>query len=82
MSALETYLKHAAEAKGIWHKGEIINIRMYINNTPRNEIIAAIKTIRDQTLLRLLWEVGLDTELQEVVTYQSKRIEAEAGGGT
>jgi len=81
MSALEIYLKHAAEAKGTWHKSEIRNIRMYINNTPRNEIIAAIKLIRDQSLLRLLWEVGLDTELQEVVTYQSKRIAAEEGGG-
>jgi len=80
MSALEIYLKHAAEVKGTWHKGEIRNIRIYIYATPKEEIIAAIKTIRDQALLRLLWEVGLDTELQQVVTYQSKRIAEEEAG--
>ena len=83
MSALETYLKAARDAKGTWHKGQIIQVRVYMAATPRNEIIAAIKTIRDQSLLRVLWEAGLDDELQTVVTYQSKRLaaEAEEGGG-
>lgn len=80
MSALEAYLKGAAEAKGLWHKGRIVDARNYINSTPRNEIIAAIKTIRDQALLRILWEVGLDTELQRVVQYQSERIAKEEAG--
>lgn len=79
MSALETYLKAALEAKGTWHKQQIIQVRVYMAATPRNEIIAAIKTIRDQALLRLLWEAGLDEELQQVVTYQSRRLAAEAG---
>jgi len=77
MSALETYLKAAAETKGTWHKGRVRDIRTYIATTPRGEIVAAIKLIRDQTLLRILWEVGLDTELQHVVQYQSERIAKE-----
>lgn len=79
MSALEHYLKAARDAKGIWHKGQIIDLRMYIANTPRNELIAAIKTIKEQDLLRTLWEAGLDTELQKVVNYQSKKLAIEAG---
>ena len=78
MSVLEIRLKAARDAKGIWHKGEIINVRIYIAKTPRNEIIAAIKTIRDQSLLRTLWEAGLDTTLQTVVNNQSKRLAKEA----
>ena len=80
MSALEIYLRGAAGVPGMWHKGKVRDVRNYIESTPRNEIIAAIKTIKDQSLLRILWEVGLDTELQQVVTYQSKRIAEEEAG--
>jgi len=79
LSALETYLKHAAEVKGFWHKGRIRDLREYIAQSRREEIIAAIKTIKDQNLLRILWEVGLDTQLQQVVQYQSERLAKEAG---
>jgi len=81
MSALETYLKEAKDIRGMWHKGRIRDIRSYIAITPRTEIITAIRMIKDQTLLRILWEVGLDYELQRVVILHSERLEKEAKGG-
>jgi hypothetical protein len=81
MSSLELRLKAARDARGLWHKQEIIHTRIYINATPKSEMIEAIKTIKDQTLLRTLWEVGLDTELQLVVTEQSRKLAGEAGEG-
>jgi hypothetical protein len=79
MSALEMYLKAAAEAKGTWHKQQIINVRIYMAGSHKEDIIAAIKTIKDQALLRILWEAGLDDELQQAVIYQSKKLAKEAG---
>ena len=81
MSALETYLKTAAETKGTWHKQAIQSVRSYIKISREEDVIAAIKLIRNQQLIRLLWEVGLSSTLQQDAIYQSKRIEQEAKGG-
>ena len=79
MSALETYLKEAKEMKGIWHKAAIINTRIYMRHTERQQIINAINSLTDQDLLRLLWEVGLDDKLQQTVVNRSKELAKEAG---
>ena len=80
MSALEIYLKGAQDMRGMWHKERIRDVRNYIAVTPREEIISAIHQIKEQSLLRILWEVGLDTELQQIVTKQSEYIEKQTAG--
>jgi len=80
MSALEIYLQKAAETKGTWHKVAIQILRDYMNITPENELIIAIGQIKKQEYIRLLWEAGLTTRLQQVAINQSKRIEQETKG--
>jgi hypothetical protein len=74
MSALETYLKAAKESKGWMHVGAIRNARQYIKLTPRDDIRTAIRRITDPDLLRLLWEVGLNSDLQYIVIKQQEKI--------
>lgn len=71
MSAIEMYLKEAATTKGTWHKQVIANLRDYMSATPREQIISAINTIRDASLLPFLWEAGLNQELQDIANKRS-----------
>jgi len=82
MSALERMLKQAQETKGMWHKGTIRDIRQYIELSKTDDIRKAIKEIKDQSLLRLLWEVGLNSILQATLLEHSRRLAAEQGGAT
>jgi len=82
MSALEIMLKQAQEAKGTWHKGRIQDIRQYIQMSNIDDIRKAIKEIKDQSLLRLLWEVGLNATLQATLLEHSRRLTEEQGGAT
>lgn len=81
MSALETYLKRAAETKGTWHKQTIAIIRTYITMSKEEDIINAITQITSQEYIRLLWEVGLNTKLQQIAIKRSQRLAEEAKGG-
>jgi len=82
MSVLEIMLRNAANAKGTWHKGEVLNIRMYIMEMKEDDIRTMIKGIQDQNLLRILWEVGLSQTLQNTVIEHSRRLaEEQAKGG-
>ena len=74
MSAIEMYLKEAQATKGTWHKTTISNLRAYISQTTREEIISAVNKITDASLLPLLWEVGLSQELQEIVNKRSMKL--------
>jgi len=71
MSAIEMYLKEAQTTKGMWHKQVIANLRDYINKTPREQIISAINTLKDSSLIPFLWEVGLNQELQDIANKRS-----------
>jgi len=81
MSALEIMLKQAQEAKGWMHKGIIRNIHMYISTSNIDDIRKQIKEIKDLSLLRLLWEVGLNATLQATLLEHSRRLAEEQKGG-
>ena len=81
MSALETYLKSAKESKGWAHVGAIRNARQYMRLTPIDDLRTAIRRITDPDLLRLLWECGLNTELQHIVLKQQEKIAEKAQKG-
>jgi hypothetical protein len=71
MSAIEMYLKEAATTKGTWHKQVIANLRDYIAHQKRENIISAINTLKDASLIPILWEVGLNQELQDIANKRS-----------
>jgi len=67
MSLLEYYARKAAETRGLLHLMNISELRLYLRQTPIEELIEAIEKIEDANLLRTLWEAGLNRFLQQAV---------------
>lgn len=67
MSELETRLNNIAIAKGMIHLSRLAALRIYLKQVPDNDIILAINKITNLTLLRILWEAGLNATLQTAV---------------
>lgn len=67
MSMLGYYIRRAEETKGIQHQSTIAALRQYIRTTPKSEVLEAIALIDRRASLKILWEAGLDTELQQAV---------------
>jgi hypothetical protein len=65
---LERLLKEAQERVGLLRVNSLEKLRLYIQVKERTALIEEIGKINDPELLRILWGVGLDTELQAAVT--------------
>jgi len=79
MSALELYLKKAAEELGLRHIQAMYSLRAYLKLTKLEDLLDAIKLIEEPDLLRLLWEAGLPAPLQRAVLDQLERLTARHG---
>jgi hypothetical protein len=81
MSALELYLKAIKESRGVEHLNAVRNLRVYLDITPLEDVIKAIQSINDITLLRYLVEAGLKPTLLWYATKQYDILKRRAGGG-
>ncbi len=68
------YLKEAKNTKGMWHKQVISRMQDYMRDTPEPELISAINTLQDATLIPFLWEAGLSQKLQDVANKRSLKL--------
>jgi hypothetical protein len=81
MAALEKFLKEAKETKGIKHIAVIRNLRGYMEITSEKELIDAIESIQDITLIRYLLEAGLKPPLLRAALKRYEILEKRIKGG-
>ena len=74
MSALELYVKHARDTKGLVHAEAMQSLRRYIKISRPEDIIKQVEKITDYLLLKTLWEAGLSAEIQEAVLKRSREL--------
>ena len=83
MSALETYAKQALTTRGTEHMHAIDSLRRYINLSREEDLIAYIKMITDQVIIRILIEAGLRGDTWKTAVRRSAiLIKEQAGGAT
>jgi len=66
------YVKRVEESKGLLHQTTLLNLRNYLKAQPRDRLLESISLIDRPKSLRILWEAGLDAEMQAAV---SRRLE-------
>lgn len=71
---LERLAKSVAEATGLQHQLMLGPLRNYIKTQPEDELVKQVKDIKESRLLRILWEAGLSSGLQQAVLEQLKKI--------
>jgi len=74
MAALELLARQALKARGLRHVEAIQTLRMYMRETPKEDLIRAINRIRKVELFRILWEAGLDADLQRLVLQRIREL--------
>jgi len=79
VSALESFIKKAAEERGLRHVEAIYALRAYIKAHTIEELTDAIRRIKDPFYLRTLWEAGLPAPLQRVVLEQLEHLTSRHG---
>jgi len=76
MSLLNDMTRVAAETKGLEHKMHIQSLRDYIKSRTTREMLGDIRYIYRQDQLRVLWEAGLNLELQQAVLRRLEELAA------
>jgi len=82
MSALETYLKAVSETRGMQRLTALRNLRRYIKQCTEEELLIAIRNIKNYTYLRLLISAGLRTPIRDAVIKQYNTLEQAGEGET
>ena len=72
--SLEFYAKRCLETRGLVHQANLYALRDYIKRTPKDRLISEIKRIKNVEILRILWEAGLDADLQKAVLEVAKKL--------
>jgi len=67
MSVLNDLTYQAATTKGLQHVMMIQALRDYVKSRTTRQMLGDIRNINRQDQLRVLWETGLNTELQQAV---------------
>ena len=60
-------IRRVSETKGLERQANLANLRNYIKTTSDDWLIDAIDNIGRQDFLRILWEAGLNIDLQTAV---------------
>ncbi|GAJ24845.1 unnamed protein product [marine sediment metagenome] len=71
---LEKLSRKVADSFGLGHQMELGVLRHYIRTTSNIRLTTEIGNIKDAALLRILWEAGLSSELQDVVLERLKKV--------
>lgn len=66
--------KKVADSFGLQHTIHLGVLRHYIKTTTEDKLVEEISKIKTDRYLRILWEAGLSTRLQQVVLGQLKKI--------
>jgi len=69
---LERMTQTVSESYGLLHQMTLRALRDYIKTHSREELAKEVAEIKEAVLLRILWEAGLSSELQDAVL---KRLE-------
>jgi len=67
MSALVIYIEGVQAEMGLRRQERLRALRWYIRQTTTEEIKHAVNLITDINKLKILWEAGLNPDLQEMV---------------
>lgn len=68
------YTRRVADTKGLERQANLSNLRNYIKTTNNDWLIDAIDNIGRTDLLRILWEAGLNKDLQEAVLRKQQEL--------
>jgi len=79
MSMLRMYIRRTIEEKGLSRQTCLMNLRNYLNTTRLPELEIAINDIDSFEQLRILWEAGLRTPLQDAVLRRHTELTARRG---
>ena len=71
---LENLARKVADSFGLAHQTNLGVLRHYIKTTSNTQLAIEIADIKEASLLRTLWEAGLDAELQDIVLERLKKI--------
>lgn len=71
---LENLSRKVADSFGLAHQTNLGVLRHYIKTTPNIELTQQIAKIKEAVLLRILWEAGLNSELQDAVLERLKKV--------
>lgn len=66
--------KKVADSFGLKHTIHLGVLRHYIKTTLEDELVKEIKEIKTDRYLRILWEAGLSSRLQQTVLKQLEKI--------
>ena len=65
--ALRVYTEKVRDSVGLAHQIALRSLRWYLKNTKLQSFKEQVGTITDITLLKTLWEAGLNSEQQKIV---------------
>jgi hypothetical protein len=71
--SLESLSRKVHDTFGLQHQTNLGVLRHYINTTSNEQLTKEINNIKEASLLRNLWEAGLNAMLQEVVLVRLKK---------
>ncbi|MBA7567275.1 hypothetical protein ES708_08984 [subsurface metagenome] len=71
---LEKLSRKVADSFGLAHQTNLGVLRHYIKTTSNVQLITEIGKIKEAVLLRILWEAGLNSELQDAVLERLKKV--------
>lgn len=75
MSALRTLIHDVAISRGATRQRILYILRRYIKGQSDDDMKAAIKRITDIRNLKILWEAGLNAELQQAVAVREEELQ-------
>jgi len=64
---LKRHLEAVSESFGLIHQVKLRALRLYLKETDEAMLIREIDAIDEPKVLRVLWEAGLNSRLQEAV---------------
>jgi hypothetical protein len=67
MSALEIYCTEIISSRGILRQRRLRNLRQYLKTADLQTLIDAIQKTSNPQHLKILWEAGLESNLQAAV---------------
>jgi len=71
---LKRLAKRVADATGLEHTRNLIVLRQYIKSTPESSLLEQVEKFDSVRLLRILWEAGLSSNMQQAVISQIEDI--------
>lgn len=77
MAELQNLCKRVKNSTGLQHNYNLITLRRYLDSQGDDNIKRQINQITETDYIRVLWEAGLNNDLQEIALERLKRIGGE-----